>query len=88
MSGAGSYLCGVDGGGTFTDAVVLDATGQVTVAKSPSTPNDFSQGFFAALEKAAVGLGLSLETLLQETSLLSHGTTVATNAVVRGTVRR
>jgi N-methylhydantoinase A len=77
-----SYLCGVDVGGTFTDAVVIDAAGQVTLAKSPSTPDDFSRGFFAALEKAAASLGHSLEVLLERALLLSHGTTVATNAVV------
>ncbi len=82
MTTVGSYLCGVDVGGTFTDAVVIDDAGKVTLAKSASTPDDFSRGFFAALEKAAVALGHSLETLLERASILSHGTTVATNAVV------
>lgn len=76
------YLCGVDIGGTFTNAVIIDPDGRVTLAKSPSTPNDFARGFFAALAEGARALGLSLEQLLAKTELLSHGTTVATNVVV------
>jgi len=77
-----SYLCGVDIGGTFTDVVIVDEQGQVTLTKSPSTPDDFSRGFFAALAQGAQALGLSLRELLTRTALLSHGTTVATNVVV------
>lgn len=77
-----SYLCGVDIGGTFTDVVIVDAQGRVTLAKSASTPDDFSRGFFTALGEGAATLGLSLRALLADTALLSHGTTVATNVVV------
>ena len=77
-----SYLCGVDIGGTFTDVVIVDEQGRVTLAKSASTPDDFSRGFFTALGEGAQTLGLSLRELLAQTALLSHGTTVATNVVV------
>ena len=77
-----SYLCGVDIGGTFTDVVIVDEAGQVSLAKSASTPDDFSRGFFTALTEGAATLGLSLQGLLARTALLSHGTTVATNVVV------
>lgn len=77
-----SYLCGVDIGGTFTDVVIVDTHGHVTLAKAPSTPDDFSRGFFSALALGAQSLGLSLQTLMADTTLLSHGTTVATNVVV------
>ena len=77
-----TYLCGVDIGGTFTDVVIVDQQGRVTLAKSASTPDDFSRGFFAALNEGAQRLGLSLRELLAQTALLSHGTTVATNIVV------
>lgn len=76
------FLCGVDIGGTFTDAVIIDSRGQVTIAKSPSTPDDFARGFFAALADAALAVGLNVRELLARTLLLSHGTTVATNAVI------
>jgi N-methylhydantoinase A len=76
------YLIGVDIGGTFTDAAVVDEHGAITVGKAPTTPADPSGGFFAALEVAAGQLGLTLEELLARTARLAHGTTVGTNAVV------
>jgi N-methylhydantoinase A len=76
------YICGVDIGGTFTDCVVIDDAGAVTIAKAPSTPGDFSSGFFESLELAAAKNDLSLKELMSQTVMLSHGTTVATNAVV------
>ncbi len=77
------YFCGVDTGGTFTDCVVMDERGQLTIAKSPSTPQDFAEGFFNALAAAAEKLGLTLSQLMQQTRLLLHGTTVGTNAIVQ-----
>jgi N-methylhydantoinase A len=78
-----SYLVGVDIGGTFTDCVVVDEEGAVVTAKSPSTPHDFSQGMLDAMSAAAARLGTDLGGLCRETALLSHGTTVGTNAVVQ-----
>lgn len=77
------FFCGVDTGGTFTDCVVMDESGQVIIAKSPSTPKDFAEGFFNALEVAAERLDLTLTQLMQQTQLLLHGTTVGTNAIVQ-----
>jgi N-methylhydantoinase A len=77
------YFCGVDTGGTFTDCVVMDEQGRITIAKSPSTPKDFAEGFFHALDIAAEKLGLTLPQLMQKTRLLLHGTTVGTNAIVQ-----
>ncbi len=78
----GLYYCAVDTGGTFTDCVVGDTEGNIIFAKSPSTPEDFSEGFFRALALAAERLGLTLGELLERTRLLLHGTTVGTNALV------
>jgi len=78
------YLCNVDTGGTHTDAVVIDENGTVTEAKAPSTPDDFSRGFFNSLEVAAEKKGLTLDELLSESELVSHGTTVGTNAIIEG----
>jgi len=77
------YFCGIDTGGTFTDCVVMDERGQITIAKSPSTPQDFAEGFFNTLTVAAEPLGLTLPQLMQQTRLLLHGTTVGTNAIVQ-----
>lgn len=77
-----SYICGIDVGGTFTDCVVIDESGGVTAAKSPSTPGDFSRGMFDVLGVAARQLGVDEDEFLRDVSALFHGTTVATNAMV------
>lgn len=74
--------CNVDIGGTHTDAVVIDEDGDSTVAKVPSTPEDFSNGFFDALERVAQKRGVDVETLVKDTGLLAHGTTVGTNTLL------
>ena len=77
------YLCGLDIGGTFTDCVIVDDGGRVVSAKAPSTPGDFAVGLVNALEAAAAKCGEPVSALLAETALVSHGTTVGTNAIVQ-----
>ncbi len=65
----------VDIGGTFTDICVMDeASGQVRVAKTSSTPDDPLEGAMNGLGEAKVDL--------KDVTLLSHGTTMATNALI------
>ena len=65
----------VDIGGTFTDICIMDeASGQVRVAKTSSTPEDPLQGAMNGLGEAKVDL--------KNVTLFSHGTTVATNALI------
>ena len=78
-----SYLCGLDIGGTFTDCVLIDENGRLTIAKAPSTPGDFAEGVIEAIERAAVKLGLGMSELLDNISVLSHGTTIGTNTVIQ-----
>ena len=67
---------GVDVGGTFTDFVFVRSNGTVSVFKCPTTPLDPSVGVLKGLQwsddqiQAAQG------------AVLSHGTTVATNALL------
>lgn len=64
----------VDIGGTFTDICILDQnTGEVRITKTPST-SDPIDGVLNGLEAANVNL--------RDVVLLSHGTTVATNALI------
>jgi len=77
------YFCGVDTGGTFTDCAVIDETGKITIAKRPSTPKDYSEGLFNALQACAERIGINLESLLENTEHLFLGTTVGTNALVQ-----
>jgi N-methylhydantoinase A len=69
---------GVDTGGTFTDVVVFDAaTGSLAVTKTPSTPDDPARGFMAGMRKALAAGGNGMRV-----AAVSHGTTVATNALL------
>ncbi|MDP6707179.1 MAG: hydantoinase/oxoprolinase family protein [Alphaproteobacteria bacterium] len=76
------YRIGIDIGGTFTDLVAVDDDGRVTIAKYPSTPADQSIGLIDGLAVLAAELGVSRDALLAKTSLVIHGTTVATNALI------
>jgi len=76
-------LVGVDIGGTFTDCVVLGAEGHITATKCPSTPGNFAEGMLAAMRLAAERLGLSFEQFCRKVAVLTHGTTVGTNALLQ-----
>ncbi len=70
----------VDIGGTFTDLQVLDETsGQTFAAKTPTTPDDPSEGLITGMQEAARTFGFSLS----DVTALMHGTTIATNAVLQ-----
>jgi N-methylhydantoinase A len=79
-----SVRVGVDVGGTFTDAVLADRSGDLHIAKVPSTPDDVSEGFLHALQLLADRSGVPLSAV----DFLAHGTTVATNALVQGRLAR
>jgi N-methylhydantoinase A len=79
---------GCDTGGTFTDLVVEDSNGRVTMYKAPTTPGEPARGVLAALELAARAHGESLEEFLKRADMLVHGTTHAINAVITGTTAR
>ncbi len=70
-------LLGVDVGGTFTDAVLIDGA-RIHTAKLPTTPEDQSRAVIAAVEEVlrrAGASGVDVETF-------AHGMTVGTNALL------
>ncbi|MDQ6437551.1 hydantoinase/oxoprolinase family protein [Mesorhizobium sp. LHD-90] len=72
---------GVDVGGTFTDLLLHDEKTQRTYqAKTPSTPEDQSIGVAAGVKLICEKAGIKPADI----SLVLHGTTVATNAVLEG----
>ena len=72
-------LLGVDVGGTFTDAV-LAVSGRLVTAKAATTPEDQSTGVLAAVRAALE----RAEAPASDVTAFSHGTTVATNALLEG----
>ena len=76
-----SYLVGCDVGGTFTDVLLINSqTGDFFTAKVPSTPEDSSVGVLNGIRKSCRLAGIDPSEIAQVT----HGTTVATNAVLTG----
>lgn len=77
-SQAAAARVGVDVGGTFTDAALIDREGRLFIAKTPTRTDDiaagFGQGVSMVLERAGTAPG--------DVAFLGHGTTVATNAIV------
>src|SRR5207247_1435081 len=63
--------------------VVLDRAGRITATKAPSTPGNFADGMLSAMRVAAERLGLSFEQFCSEIAVLTHGTTVGTNALIQ-----
>lgn len=76
------YRISVDTGGTFTDVVVTDESGRLTIGKALTTPERSFTGLSNAIGNAADQLGISLSDLLAKASVLVYGTTRATNAIV------
>ena len=75
MNDRTGQIIGVDVGGTFTDVFFLDeTTGQVDVAKVPTTPHDQSVGFMA-------GIRAKIDNMADVLTVV-HGTTVGTNALL------
>ncbi len=73
------WRIGVDIGGTFTDvALVEESSGRIGVAKVPTTPQSLADGVVHALELAMGRYQLSAG----DVGLLSHATTVVTNAIL------
>lgn len=76
------YRLGIDAGGTFTDFVLADNTGNVRLVKAPSTPEDGTKAIRAGLEQLSDELGLSAQEIVQNCDLCINGTTVALNALI------
>lgn len=73
-----SYRIGIDVGGTYTDAVLLDENNQVLAqTKSPTTP-DVSKGIYQAMREVIAESSIPREQI----KFAMLGTTHCTNAIV------
>jgi N-methylhydantoinase A len=76
----GRYRVTVDTGGTFSDFVYLnEETGEVSISKVPSTPDDPSRAILHGIEML-IERGVHADDI----SYFCHGTTVGTNALLEG----
>ncbi len=72
----------IDVGGTFTDCLVLEESGQLQRFKASTTPDDPTRGFFDAVGKAAAHYGRTVEQFLGNVEQIVHGTTLGTNILI------
>lgn len=71
----------VDVGGTFTDICIMDEeNGEIRIQKTASTPDDPMKAIVNGIEAAKVELS--------DVEMFSHGTTVATNALITRSMPR
>lgn len=71
----------VDVGGTFTDVVIMDETsGAIRIEKTASTPDDPMVAILNGIDQGNIDLS--------DVSMFSHGTTVATNALITRNLAR
>ena len=77
-----AYFLGVDTGGTYTDAVILDEAADrvIGTAKSLTTRVDLALGIGRAVDAALLDAGVAAADI----ALVSLSTTLATNALVEG----
>ena len=73
------WTVSIDAGGTYTDATAKSLLGATAVAKVPSTPDDPARGLAAAVAEL-VAQGVDAQGI----TLVAHGTTIATNAMLTG----
>lgn len=84
MTASASYLIGVDTGGTYTDAAIIEAEDHKVIAsaKALTTKGDLAVGVGEAIDRAIASLPRGIAPA--DIALVSVSTTLATNAVVEG----
>ena len=75
---------GLDVGGTFTDCVLLFPDGGFVLEKTPTTPDDQSEGVLAGIARLAEAAGFAdTAALLARTTSIVHGTTTGDNTMIQ-----
>ena len=74
-----AWTVGVDVGGTFTDLHAEDGQGRTVLHKTPSTPDNPARAILDGLRALGSRHGIKPADIIR----LSHGTTVATNALIQ-----
>ncbi|WP_210485219.1 hydantoinase/oxoprolinase family protein [Microvirga antarctica] len=74
-----TYSLAVDIGGTFTDIVLRNSDGSLTVDKTLTTHDDLLEGFFGGVAAVMKKAGVSPDDI---DGVVVHATTVVTNALI------
>lgn len=76
------YRLGIDAGGTFTDFILADRDGEVSIFKVLSTPNDPTKAIKNGLALIEEETGISATEIVSNSDLCINGTTVGLNALI------
>ena len=76
------FKIAIDTGGTFTDGVLIDDEGMISVAKFPTNIVDPQKSLMGCISLLAQERGLTDKTLIAKTTDIVIGTTIATNCIV------
>lgn len=76
------FRVGIDTGGTFTDAILVDEVGNMVTAKAPTTPKDLVVGTINALDALAKRSDMDRKAFLKQVVSIVHGTTLGTNVIL------
>lgn len=76
------YKIGIDVGGTFTDFLLAQEDGTSQIYKVLSTPDDPSIATMQGVAEMARDRKVSTKDFLKDVTVIVHGTTVTTNAVL------
>ena len=88
-AGSGRLRFAVDTGGTFTDLIVADDNGEISMFKAPTQPADPVAGVIEVMRRGRAGLRHPRSPdYLARGDILVHGTTHAINAIVTGRTAR
>lgn len=74
-----TYSLAVDIGGTFTDIVLRDSRGGLSVDKTLTTHHDLLEGFFRGVDSVLGKAGIGADAV---DGVVVHATTVVTNALI------
>ena len=77
------YRLGIDAGGTFTDFVLADKSGNIKIYKTPSTPDDPTKAIEDGLKIISEDLEIYPSDIISQSDLCINGTTVGLNALIQ-----
>jgi N-methylhydantoinase A len=77
------YRLGIDAGGTFTDFVLADNSGDVRLYKALSTPDDPTRAIENGLRLLSDDIGAAPAEIVAGCDLCINGTTVGLNALIQ-----
>lgn len=77
------YRLGIDAGGTFTDFILADRSGELRIFKALSTPQDPTLAIRNGLALIEEETGITAAEIVSNADLCINGTTVGLNALIQ-----